>query len=81
MDIRHAPKLAWKNKNKVQASQTVECYLCLNIYPSKDIKDWTDNGTTAICPHCQCDTVLAEGLNQEQLKQIRDFWFPKLNCC
>ena len=42
----------------IKSSKLVGCFHCKFIYPPKDIMEWTDSDTTAICPHCGVDAVL-----------------------
>jgi hypothetical protein len=36
------------------------CYYCLKIFRFEEIKEYTDNGLTAICPHCGIDSVILD---------------------
>lgn len=38
--------------------QYVVCLDCLSEYDKMQIKDWCDDGQTAICPYCWNDAVL-----------------------
>lgn len=51
-------KFSFKNKNTLLASQKAGCYYCMNTFDTKDIKEWVDNGETAVCPHCNVDSVV-----------------------
>ena len=33
------------------------CFYCGKRFNPKEIKEWTDKGQTAICPHCGIDAV------------------------
>ena len=51
-------KCAIYNKKDIQQSDTCGCFYCKNIFYAGDITEWTDNGETAICPHCGVDSVI-----------------------
>lgn len=75
---REAPIYAMKNKKFIDESEMCGCYNCTNIFSKNDIIQWTDNGKTAICPHCIVDTVLSQSympLDKESLQKIHNYWF------
>jgi len=73
MSIHEAPKLSMHNKTLLQHHPTVSCYGCLKIFPTKEIKEWTDKNTTAICPYCHCDTIIPR-CEPNALKEIKNYW-------
>lgn len=70
-----------KNRAQVEASSEVGCYKCLEIFDPKEIKFWTDQEQTAVCPYCQCDTILAPApdfeVTKEALSEIHNYWLKK----
>jgi hypothetical protein len=50
----------------------VGCFFCCNIYSSKEIKEYVDQGKTAACPHCNVDSV---GTFKEILEKLRKYAF------
>ena len=79
--INQFPFLAMKNKAAVQQQKEVACYYCQKIFDTQEIKEWTDNDQTAICPFCEADTIVPNApeykLNESALKQAHQFWFKK----
>lgn len=71
--IREAPIRAMKNRNHIR--ERCGCYKCLEIFPSEEIKEWTDQNQTALCPKCGVDSVLFDEGSFEILKNIQDYWF------
>jgi len=66
---------------EIMASRFVGCIYCLMIYAPKSVVEWTDEGTTAICPICGVDAVIPmslERVNSEFLKDMRKHWFDEL---
>lgn len=53
------------------------CLYCKEKFNADDIKDWTDNITTAICPKCGIDAVVPDifNLSEDDLKKIYERWF------
>jgi len=76
-EIKNLSKYSKKNKNYLKESKKCGCYFCLNIFEPKNIKEWTDNGETAICPFCHVDSVIddSQNLNKEFLEEASKYWF------
>jgi NAD-dependent SIR2 family protein deacetylase len=49
------------------------CYYCLKIFLFKEIKEYTDNGLTPLCPYCGIDSVRLDApgtpVTDEELKK------------
>jgi hypothetical protein len=81
-DIRQAPMVAMKNRERIASSKRCGCYHCLEIFPKEEIKEWTDASETAICPHCHVDAIISDStgilLDKATLRAMHDFWMsPK----
>ena len=66
----------FKNKKQVLASQEVGCFYCQERFTPKNIKEWTDDGETPICPHCMVDSVVARNPNDSEFEFTS--WLKKL---
>lgn len=81
--INTFPQLAMKNKNSLSFCTKVGCFHCMKIYEKQEIKEYTDNNETAICPYCQVDSVIGDSLgfplNQQILERANKFWFQPRN--
>jgi hypothetical protein len=79
MDIRHTAKFAMHNKAQLIVAENCGCFHCLSVFDPKEIKEWTDNNDTAICPYCSVDAVLAESndirIDKEMLAKLNAYWF------
>jgi NAD-dependent SIR2 family protein deacetylase len=78
--MRRAPLIAFHNKSEIDFCKDCGCYHCLKVFPKEEIKKWTDNSKTALCPHCGVDAVLpntAYTLTEEVLKPIQEYWFTQ----
>lgn len=51
-------QMTMNNRNNFKPDTIVVCIDCLSEYHVNKIKDWCDNGQTAICPYCWDDTVI-----------------------
>ena len=54
------------------------CFYCQQTYAADEIKDWTHDGQTAICPRCGVDAVLSahtDPLAADFLDQMHARWF------
>lgn len=71
--------LAMKNRDHL-AEGEVGCYYCIEMYDASEIKEWTDNEQTAICPKCGIDAIVAKSqheLSKDILEEAHDYWFGK----
>lgn len=82
MDIKQLIKLhkcAIYNRKDIQQSDTCGCFYCKNIFYAGDITEWTDNGETAICPHCGVDSVICNKkdyiVTEEDLNMLNRYYF------
>lgn len=77
--IRDAARLAMRNKAHVELSDSCGCYYCGKIFKPADIKEWTDDGWTALCPNCSVDSVLCSAhrvpITSEYLHEVNRYWF------
>lgn len=77
--IEKSRKLSFKNKDKIANSSQVSCYYCCRTYSADDIKEWVDDGLTAICPYCSVDSVIPDdvGLTAEEKEKLHKHWFRR----
>lgn len=57
--FQRAIRSAFKNKETLHRASVCACYYCRKEVAFTCIKDWTDNGLTALCPHCGVDSVIS----------------------
>ena len=80
--ITQFPTLALKNRQLVEQSTKAGCFHCLKIFNVSEIKDYTDNEKTIICPSCGIDSVVGDmcgfELSEDILKKARQFWYGKV---
>jgi len=73
--IREAPMNAMKNRNRINGR--CGCFKCLALFKDEEIKEWTDQNQTALCPKCGTDTVLCDEGSIGILETIMKHWFSK----
>ena len=78
-EVRQAPILAMKNKDRIAESKRCGCYYCLETCNTEEVTEWTDGSETALCPHCHVDALIPDqsgvSLEKESLKAMRKYWF------
>jgi len=79
MDVTTAHAFCNQNRAQIEASTSCGCFYCTAIFEASRIKEWVDRDTTALCPECGIDAVLASAsgvpLTQDFLSAMRRHWF------
>ncbi len=74
-----AHKHTMDNRHEIERSMECACFDCGEIYNASEVTEWTDNGNTALCPHCGMDCVLGDAsgiaLTSEFLNAMYRRWF------
>ena len=52
------------------------CFYCGKRFNPKEIKEWTDEGQTALCPYCGVDSVIPNP-TEENLKELHKYYFEE----
>lgn len=78
--LESSQKYSYQNKDWVQRSGSAGCVFCMSVFTISDITKWKDDGKTALCPHCQSDTVIPDRTclpikDKDFLREMRVFWF------
>ena len=75
------PMMAMNNKQIVHQGSKAGCFHCLRIFDVSEIKNYTDNEKTVICPLCGVDSVVGDmcgfELNEDILKKAYKPWYMK----
>ena len=78
-DLDKAHKYSSNHRPELEKDNICGCFFCLRIYNPKEIKEWIDSGTTAICPKCDIDSVIGESsgfpITKEFLIAMNKKWF------
>jgi len=78
-DLERAHQASSRHKAQIQQSAQCGCFYCLKTFAPSAIREWWDNGQTAVCPHCGIDSVLGSAsgfpISAEFLEQMQKRWF------
>ena len=67
-----------KHRHSVEKSESCRCFYCLQTFEPKDIKEWIDKKTTALCPKCGIDSVLCSEdveFSEDLFYRMNMYWF------
>lgn len=71
--------MAFRNKHLQSNSSIGGCYHCVNVFNASDVKYYTDNGETALCPKCMIDCVVFDStgytITTENMQKAKNYWF------
>ena len=72
-------KCAINNRQQIKVADTCGCFYCKQIFYAGDVTEWTDDGNTAICPHCGVDSVICNKkdyvVTPEDLELLNKYYF------
>lgn len=78
-DVIRAHMCCSGNKEQLKKVKKCGCFYCLKIFDPTLIKDWCDNGETAICPFCGIDSIIYDNkfypVEESFLKKMKKQWF------
>lgn len=60
-----AHKHSSNNVEEVKSSTICGCFYCRKVYSPVEIKEYIDNGQTALCPYCGVDAVIGNASGYE----------------
>lgn len=58
--LEYLHKISMHNRQRLAKAERAGCFYCKKIYVPSEINFWIDDETTAMCPRCGIDSVLAE---------------------
>ena len=79
-DLKKMHGKSRRNRSALAKSGICGCFYCFNEYPFARITEWTDDGKTAICPHCGVDAVIGfdePAADRELLRRMHERWFER----
>lgn len=86
MDIKSLLKLhksGFENKELIEKTDECGCFYCKTIFKPNEIKDWCDDGKTAICPYCGVDSVICNTddykVCENDLRRMYNYFFKETN--
>ena len=66
------------HKKEINLKGYAGCFSCISWFSKDKIKEWVDDGDTALCPKCRLDNVMPIDLNEHEsmllkFKEMNDF--------
>jgi len=78
---RSAHQHSADHRDEIEASDLCGCFYCVSVFAPGEIREWTDNGKTALCPYCGIDSVIGDRsgapIAPGFLTVMREEWFEK----
>jgi len=76
-DVVTAHQNSFKNREAIAAGERCGCFHCLAEFAPGEIREWADDGMTALCPRCGIDSVipLAPGIDAAFLEHMQARWW------
>ena len=56
--LKQLHKKSINHKDEILESAKCGCFHCKTFFKPQLIDTWVDNGNTALCPHCNIDSVI-----------------------
>lgn len=67
------------NRSRIEIANNCYCFGCNAILDNRKIKEYTDNGQTAICPKCGNASIIPdsieESLDEKIMAEMHEYWF------
>ena len=77
--LRVAHKHSSNHRGELEESFQCGCFHCKSFFKPTKIKEWIDEGTTAMCPKCGIDSVIGDASNfditEKFLDSMHQAWF------
>jgi uncharacterized paraquat-inducible protein A len=69
-----------RHRQEIEESGMCGCFSCEAAFPPAEIREWTDNGQTALCPRCGIDALIGDrsgfpATNPAFLEAMNRHWF------
>ena len=79
-DLVAAHRYCTNNRESLKKDSVCGCFYCLKIFSPTEITEWIkDANKTALCPYCEIDSVIGEGLGypitKDFLEEMKKYWF------
>ena len=58
----------------LEGAREIYCFDGEHVVSFREIKDWIDDGETALCPSCGTDCLVPSCLSEDQIKEMHDYW-------
>ncbi len=75
MNTEEMRRASFNNRDMIKEDTSCSCYFCMGTFKGSAVVEWVDDGTTALCPLCEVDTVLPVELGIATLASGCERWF------
>lgn len=78
-ELQAAHALCSDHREAILASDQAGCFNCQRRYPPSEIKEWVDDGQTAVCP-CGIDAVIGSSqhaLDDDFMLEMEHYFFHR----
>jgi hypothetical protein len=77
--VQEAHKHSIRHRLELKVSARCGCFFCCETFPPAEIREWTDDDQTALCPRCGIDSVIGDRsgfpVSREFLSSMKAHWF------
>lgn len=73
-DLAAIADVAFGNRQALDCFEQAGCYGCLEVFKPSEIRSWTDDGQTALCPRCGIDSVVPGLTDLKRLEAACAVW-------
>jgi len=77
--VREAHEHSIRHRLEVTESARCGCFYCCQTFAPTEIREWTDDEQTALCPRCGIDSVIGDRsgfpISPEFLSSMKAHWF------
>jgi len=75
MKLENVTKASTNNIDALDDYDFCGCYFCIRVFSSDEVAEFTDQGTTALCPHCGVDAIIPGTVNKIFLEKAHERYF------
>lgn len=76
---KDAHRFSHHHREALERDRVCGCFFCIKVFNPKEIREWTDDNQTAICPYCGVDSLIGESsgfpMTVPFLKKMKEDWF------
>jgi hypothetical protein len=80
-DLQRAHRHSIRHFAELRSSGLCGCFYCLDTFEFKEVREWTDDDQTALCPNCGIDSVIGDAsrfpITEEFLAAMKERWFAQ----
>ena len=67
------------NKKLIDTADKCYCFYCKSSMQKDEIKNYIDDGQTALCPKCEIDAIIPDSIDdtvdEQMISEMNEYWF------